>query len=122
LADAVKTLDFSLPSYDAISSSKASVETVQGLAETYATPAAPRGLPKKSKPEPKENSGKSPLAAVLPSMNKSNTKKPKEGEKSTAKESNRKKDEEARVTVETMDLSLPSYSAGAGREKSVFSL
>jgi hypothetical protein len=120
VADAIKTLDFSLPSYDSISSSKASVETVEGLAEKYVTPETPRGMPRKPKAEQKASSGGNPMSAVLPSMNKSNVKKPKA--KPVPREAPKEKDEEDPVGVETMDLSLPSYSFNSGKEKSIFAL
>lgn len=117
LADEIKTLDFSLPSYDAISSSKASVETVEGLAEKYATqeekPAPRAKAPKESSP------GSNPMANVLPSMKKSNTKAPKPKPAPLPRE--KKEKEEREPVIKTMDLSLPSYDAGT-KEKSIFSL
>lgn len=120
LSEAIKTLDFSLPSYDAIASSKASVETVEGLAEKYAAPETPRGMPRKPKPVAKESSGDNPLSAVLPSMKKSNVKKPKAA-KPASQEATEKEDTDS-VGVETMDLTLPSYSFSSGKEKSIFAL
>jgi len=120
LSEAIKTLDFSLPSYDAIANSKASVETVDGLAEKYAQPETPRGMSRKPKPEPKESSGGNPLSAVLPSMKKSNVKKPKTA-KPASREATEKEDTDS-VGVETMDLTLPSYSFSSGKEKSIFAI
>lgn len=121
VADEIKTLDFSLPSYDSISSSKASVGTVKGLAEEYKSEKdAPKGMPRKKTKEPKSSSGGgNPMASVLPSMNKSNTKKPKPEKAAKVAP---KEQEEKPLGVETMDLSLPSYSAGSGKEKSLFSI
>lgn len=124
IAEEIKTLDFSLPSYDSISSAKASVSTVEGLAEQYKSESdAPKGMSRKKPKEPKSSSGGggNPLGSVLPSMNKSNTKKPKAKPEPTSRSSPKER-EEKQPEVETMDLSLPSYSAGSGKEKSIFSL
>lgn len=122
MAEEIKTLDFSLPSYDAIANSKASVETVDGLAEKYLPEEAPRGMSRKTqKKEPKADSGGSnPMAAVLPSMKKSNVKKskPKPAPRASPKEGQ----DEKPLGVETLDLSLPSYSSSSGKDKSIFSI
>ena len=95
------------------------METVEGLAEKYA-PETPRGMPRKPKPVAKESSGDNPLSAVLPSMKKSNVKKPKAA-KPASQEATEKEDTDS-VGVETMDLTLPSYSFSSGKEKSIFAL
>jgi hypothetical protein len=115
----VKTLDFSLPSYDSISSSKASVSTVEGLAQDYKPESdAPRGMPRKKAKEPNSGGG-NPMGSLLPSMKKSNTKKPKENPAPTSRPAPKEKEEKV---VETMDLSLPSYSSSSDKGKNIFSI
>mmetsp|Transcript_11050 Transcript_11050/g.31491 ORF Transcript_11050/g.31491 Transcript_11050/m.31491 type:complete len:200 (+) Transcript_11050:84-683(+) len=120
LSDAIKTLDFSLPSYDAISSSKASVDTVEGLAEQYVQEAVTVPSRKKTK-EPKASSGGNPMGSLLPSMNKGTAKTPRAKPAPAPKPAPKEKEEKGPI-IETMDLSLPSYDAGATREKSIFSI
>ena len=72
LADAIKTLDMSLPSYGDLKDSKASVMNVESLS----VPASKGGggnlvKPRRSKnQESSDNNGPSPLGNILPSMNK----------------------------------------------------
>ena len=72
LADAIKTLDMSLPSYGDLKDSKASVMNVESLS----VPASKGGggnlvKPRRSKnQESGDNNGPSPLGNILPSMNK----------------------------------------------------
>ena len=77
VADQIKTLDMSLPSYDSISNSKASVSNVEGLAESYNPVGAATKVTSPTKPKEPISGGGNPLGAILPSMNKSNTKKPR---------------------------------------------
>jgi hypothetical protein len=120
--EVLKTLDFSLPSYDSISSSKASVSTVEGLTEDYKPEKdAPTVKSRKKAKEPKSSSGGNPLGSVLPSMNKGAAKKAKP-KAAPASRPEPKEKEEKSVEVETMDLSLPSYSSDSGKEKSIFSI
>lgn len=118
ISDEIKTLDMSLPSYDSISSSKASVGNVDELVEKYNPEPSTPGMARKKKE--KEGGGGNPLGSVLPSMNKSMTKKPK-SKSATAKSAAKEKEDKA-MEIKTMDLTLPSYSATQEREKSVFSL
>jgi len=121
VSDAIRTLDFSLPAYDSISSSKASVETVEGLSQEYAQKKEPAAAIAKKRKEPKVSSGSNPMASMLPSMNKSNTKASKPKPAPAARAPPKEKEERA-PAVKTMDLSLPSYSDEARKEKSIFSI
>jgi hypothetical protein len=117
-------MDFELPSYSAISSSKASVANVEGLAKEYDVKEdKPKGMPRK-KPEKKErdSEGGNPLGSMLPSMNKGNKKEPKP--KPAPRERPAKKEkEEQEPMVDYMDLALPSYSENtAAKDKRMFSL
>lgn len=123
-ADTIKTLDMALPSYDSISSSSASVETVEGLAQEFVeVPEARAPRKPKAKKEPSGGGGGNPLGGVLPSMNKG-PKNQSQNKKAAPKPKPARKEKEEKVPeYETMDLSLPSYSGGAAaREKSIFSL
>jgi hypothetical protein len=122
LSDAIKTLDLSLPSYDSISSSKASVNTVESLAEQYVPEKeAVTGMSRKKAKEPKTSSGGNPLGSVLPSMNKGNTKTPRTKPAAAPKSAPKEKEDKGPV-IETMDLSLPSYDVGVTKEKNIFSI
>jgi hypothetical protein len=124
----MRTLDMSLPSYDAISSSKASVETVEGLAEVVVPEKeAPKKREPKKKREPSESGN--PLGNLLPSMNKGNKEKaapkPKEARVPKPKPAPKEKveKEEKEPVVETMDMSLPSYSdSSTPSKRSAFAL
>lgn len=119
-SDAIKTMDFSLPSsYDTISDSKAKAV---GLSEQYVPENnAPPGVSRKKPKEPKASPGESPMSAVLPSMSKS-TSKASKSKAPPAPRTVPNEKEEQEPTVETMDLSLPSYSNGSGKGKNMFSL
>ena len=123
VSDEIKTLDFSLPSYDNISSSKASVENVDGLAQEYKPSQATKAPRAKKEKKPDGAPGSNPMAKVLPSMSKGPANKPKAAKSAPASRPPPKEKEERGPVVETMDLSLPSSSGStAGREKSVFSI
>lgn len=122
ISDEIKTLDFSLPSYDSIANSKASVNTVEGLAEQYVPKNdQPVVSSRKKSKEPKPAGGGNPMGSLLPSMNKSTTKTPK-AKPAPAVRAAPKEKEEKPLGIETMDLSLPSYDAGSSKEKSIFSI
>jgi hypothetical protein len=123
-AGAIKTMDFDMPSYGAISSSKASVANVEGLTKEYDVKEdKPKGMPRK-KPEKKErdSEGGNPLGSMLPSVNKGKKKEPKP--KPAARERPVKKEkEEQDSVVDYMDMALPSYSeTTAAKNKRMFAL
>ena len=123
-ADEIKTLDMSLPSYGDVNKLKQSDQALGVEA-----PTEPVG---KAKPAKKKaaggggggGGGGNPLGSVLPSMNKSVGKKPRNTEGATAERpSKRTKEEKSDNEIKTMDMSLPSYSEGTqARDKSAFAL
>ncbi|KAL3893238.1 MAG: hypothetical protein SGARI_008298 [Bacillariaceae sp.] len=125
-ADEIKTLDMSLPSYGAINTLKSGADTDKGMG--VEAPIEPVG--KKAKPAKKKaasgggGGGGNPLGNVLPSMNKSVGKKPRNTETASAERpAKRVKEEKEEDEIKTMDLSLPSYSEGTqAKDKSAFSL
>jgi hypothetical protein len=133
LAEEIKTLDLSLPSYDAINTLKSSAETEKALGVENPPDAPSKELvaPRKKKSSSVGGSGGgasgngNPLSNVLPSMNKSVGKKPRSS--TTASErptsATRVQLEEAEDEVKTMDLSLPSYLEGTqSKERNIFAL
>ena len=122
LSEEIKTLDMSLPSYDKASSLKADE---QALGVEIPPEPVRKKAPAKKKSEAGSGGGDSPLASVLPSMNKSGpSKKAAKPKKEIAEKPKKAKPEPApKVEFETMDLGLPSYSDSTEKkEKSVFSL
>ena len=69
IADSIKTLDMSMPSYNDISSAKASVDDRKGL---YVDPLTGKPAPKTMKVPLSASSskGRNPVGNMLPSMNK----------------------------------------------------
>jgi hypothetical protein len=129
VAEEIKTLDLSLPSYDSINSLKSSAATERGLGvENPTLPEEKKARTKPARRSENQNSGNgNPLGAVLPSMNKSVAKKstPKVNNETTARTEKASsslfggKDDE----IKTMDLSLPSYVDGTkSKERGMFSL
>lgn len=106
----VKTMDMSMPSsYDAIAGAKSTGESLSK--EIERTGAMPTNKVQR------EGEGPSLVSNVLPSMNKSKKKAPKE---KTAKMQVEKEDKKfEKITI--VDMDMPSYSAPA-KEKSAFSL
>lgn len=138
VAELVKTLDMSLPSYDSISNAKASVETVKGLAvEVNPTESAPVGLSRRSsttssRPR-KEDGDENVMAKVLPSMGKgpkrkaeSKTKEaPEISKKDFAKPARKLFDDEmpsAPKGTVFVDSSMPSYSETTASKKNPYAL
>lgn len=132
IAEEIKTLDMSLPTYDSINTLKTSAETAKALGvetppEEKAT-AAPRKKKSSSSGGGGGGGGGNPLANVLPSMNKSVVRKSRNTGQATATTTNErpkrvKEEKPAEDEIKTMDLSLPSYSEGVqGKEKSAFAL
>ena len=135
-ADEIKTMDMSLPTYDSINTLKSS-DAERGLGVENPSPSSSSGGSSSGGGRKKKSSssgggggggGGNPLGSVLPSMNKSVTKKPKtpksEGSsnKGSRSSSPASKDDDD-SGIKTMDLSLPSYSDSAKTaSKSVFSL
>jgi len=120
LSDEIKTLDFSLPSYDAVNTLKTD-EKALGV-EDVPEPSKTK-LPKKKKEA--SSGGSNPMASVLPSMNKSGPlKKAKQPKESAEKAKKPKKEAPApKEEYETMDFGLPSYSESTGaKQKSAFAL
>ena len=135
LSEAIKTLDFSLPSYDKIASSKASVANVDGLAVEPLEQDDPKPVKVvKAKKVPQNegeprSTGSGVMTNFLPSMSKkgplvaATTRAPKEKKvdappRKTAAESIEEKKQE-KITI--LDMSLPSYQdSTAVKEKSAF--
>ena len=114
MADDIKTLDLSLPSYDSINTLKLSVETEAALGVEAAPP--PQGKAAVTKPMKKKES-------ILPSMNKSNAKKTKPQKTTEKSEKAMKQSNDQKLDYETMDMSLPSYSTNTKpKEKDIFSI
>eukprot|EP00543_Licmophora_paradoxa_P008792 CAMPEP_0202458572 /NCGR_PEP_ID=MMETSP1360-20130828/26462_1 /ASSEMBLY_ACC=CAM_ASM_000848 /TAXON_ID=515479 /ORGANISM="Licmophora paradoxa, Strain CCMP2313" /LENGTH=191 /DNA_ID=CAMNT_0049079177 /DNA_START=202 /DNA_END=777 /DNA_ORIENTATION=+ len=143
LAAEIKTLDFSLPSYDDLSDAKASVENVEGLAVEPLKENTPPDVVTKSKnktKQPKEAKKKSSggggpdLSGILPSVGKQSAEDRKKAQTeraaikaaaaAAAKEEREQKAAAASVdNIKTVDMSLPSYSDSTfAKDKSVFSL
>mmetsp|Transcript_62619 Transcript_62619/g.152448 ORF Transcript_62619/g.152448 Transcript_62619/m.152448 type:complete len:232 (+) Transcript_62619:189-884(+) len=134
-ADDVKTMDLSLPTYDSINTLKSS-DAERGLGVENPSPPSSSGGSSSGVSKKKKSfssgggggGGGNPLGSVLPSMNKSVTKKPKTPKSEGS--SNKKFRSSSPATaddddsgIKTMDLSLPSYSDSAKTaSKSVFSL
>jgi hypothetical protein len=130
-ADDVKTMDLSLPSYDSINTLKSSeAERGLGVENPSASSSSSKSpVTKKSSRSSSSSSsggGGNPLGSILPSMNKSVTKKPMapksdkvDGTKRGGSTSTAADD----AGIKTMDLSLPSYSDNTkAAEKGMFSL
>jgi len=121
LSDEIKTLDFSLPSYDAVNTLKTDGKAL-GV-EDVPEPSAKTKLPKKKKEA--SSGGSNPMASVLPSMNKSGPKKKAKQPKEAAEKAKKPQKEAPapKEEYETMDFGLPSYSESTGaKQKSVFAL
>mmetsp|Transcript_8926 Transcript_8926/g.20650 ORF Transcript_8926/g.20650 Transcript_8926/m.20650 type:complete len:185 (+) Transcript_8926:247-801(+) len=114
----IKTIDLDMPSYDSISDVKASVGTVEGLAKEL--PPDKPSLPTRVKKTPKTpKAPKAPnLGAVLPSMNKSVKKIPKE--KVVKQKPERKENEVKQPQVEYVDTDMPVYSENTMKEQKRF--
>ena len=134
LSDTIKTLDFSLPSYDKIANSKASVANVDGLAVEPLEPDDPKPVKVVKEKKAVSNDGETSsnvMTTFLPSMSKkgplvaamTTTKAPKEKKvnappRKTAAEAIEEKKQE-KITI--VDMSLPSYQdSTATKEKCAF--
>ncbi|KAL3923111.1 MAG: hypothetical protein SGILL_001839, partial [Bacillariaceae sp.] len=128
-AEDIKTLDLSLPSYGAINTLKMDSDAEKAMGVENPPEEKARGPAPKKKSSSgggRSGGGGNPMAKVLPSMNKSVTKKSRSsGSTATASErpTKRVKEDKEEDEIKTMDLSLPSYSdTTAGKEKSAFAL
>lgn len=108
LAESIKVLDMSLPTYGAISSPKATQESIKGV-------------------EPEKETATS--TSILPSKKSTSSKKIKSEKKSTkvisdiGDTTNSSDDEKKDLSIKFMDMSMPSYSESATTsKKSVFAL
>jgi len=121
LSEEIKTIDFSMPTYDSINTLKQDDKAL-GVEDIPETRSAPKSKPKKKS----EESSGGGLGSVLPSMNKSgpSAKKPKPAKaKKEAEKPKKAAKPEPKVEFETMDMALPSYSENAAApERSVFAL
>lgn len=133
IAEEIKTLDMSLPTYDSINTLKTSAETAKALGVETPPDEKAAAAPRKKKSSSSGGGGGgggggNPLANVLPSMNKSVVKKSRNTGQATATTTNErpkrvKEEKTAEDEIKTMDLSLPSYSEGVqGKERSAFAL
>lgn len=114
LAVDIKTMDMSMPSsYDTIAGAKSTGSSL--LKEIERTGSMPV-----NKVQREEKKGPSPLvSSVLPSMNKTTKKAPKEKQPKVQVEKEDKKFEKIKI----VDMDMPSYSASSPvKEKSAFSL
>jgi hypothetical protein len=129
LAEEIKTLDLSLPTYDTINTLKSNAETNKALG-VESPPDAPSKDPAASRKKKKSSAGGSggggnPLSNVLPSMSKSVDKKRRPSSQTSERPAavRRIQEEKTEDEVKTMDLSLPSYAEGIQtRERSIFAL
>lgn len=143
IAAEIKTLDFSLPSYNDLSDAKASVQNVDGLAVEplqKEEKAAPVSAPKKKREKKTASSPSSPdMTSVFPSMGKvsAEDKKKLQAKKVAAKAASKAEREEKAAAIAAakeeredkaaaitaVDMSLPSYSdSTTTKDKSVFAL
>jgi hypothetical protein len=108
----VKTMDMSLPSsYDSIAGAKSTGASLAKEIERTGT------MPTNKVQREKSDGGASSLASnLLPSLNKSNKKAPKEKNRVQAEE------ERTFENIKIVDTDMPSYSATLQKEKSAFSL
>mmetsp|Transcript_8814 Transcript_8814/g.18301 ORF Transcript_8814/g.18301 Transcript_8814/m.18301 type:complete len:215 (-) Transcript_8814:170-814(-) len=122
LSDEIKTIDFSMPTYDSINTLKQDDKAL-GVEDLPETRSAPKSKPKKKS---EGSSGGGGLGSVLPSMNKSgpSAKKPKPPKaKKEVEKSKKAAKPEPKAEFETMDMALPSYSENAAApERSIFAL
>jgi hypothetical protein len=110
LAEAIKTLDMSLPSYGNISAATATVEASEYKEEKPV---------KAPKPKREKSEGGGAMGQFLPSMNKSGPKPKGSASAPGAKKERAKKEKEdsGPSGVEFVDMSLPSYGGGGDGKK-----
>jgi hypothetical protein len=121
VADAIKTMDMTMPSYDTISTSKNTQETLSSLViEQPTAVATPKKAASKQKGEPMKGPS---LGAVLPSLNKEGPKKKataaakKAQQEATKAEKQAAYERAATEKIKIVDTNMPSYS-GASDSKS----
>jgi len=121
VADAIKTMDMTMPSYDTISTSKNTQETLSSLViEQPTAVTTPKKAASKQKGEPMKGPS---LGAVLPSLNKEGPKKKataaakKAQQEATKAEKQAAYERAATEKIKIVDTNMPSYS-GASDSKS----
>lgn len=127
IAEAIKTLDFSLPSYDKIAAPKANQDDIEGVEVK---------TKKSDNADKKEKETSSPSSGAVAAKKKSSsfmsssagsisgpTAQEKKAKAEAAKAEKEKQIEEKKnEKIEIIGMDMPSYSTGSATKKSAFSL